>query len=279
MTSNDLIISLPSGLTFQLVYVEGGEFMMGDEVGDLWKECQPVHPVRVSSYYVGKYPVTQELWQAVMGSNPSGFIGGNRPVETVSWEDSQRFIEALNRHQWQSSFNLAGVFRLPSESQWEYAARGGRYSQGYRYTGSDRLSQVGWNKDNSEETREVGLLLPNELGLYDMSGNVWEWCEDWYAGEYYERYTQRDYVENPAGPQDGDDRVLRGGSCFGDAEDCRLANRDGFTPDDRLDDTGFRLVFALSWISFRIPMCKKAGGPCDRIGSLMAKIPSPFYNL
>ncbi|MEZ4967804.1 MAG: formylglycine-generating enzyme family protein [Saprospiraceae bacterium] len=232
MTQTTHILSVPipgTGLSVGMVPVEGGEFDTGDEYGDLWDWCRPVHRVKVSDFYLGKYPVTQELWEAVMGDNPSFFKGGQRPVEQVSWEDAQTFIKKLNE--------MTGErFRLPSEAEWEYAARGGRHKSPYRYAGSDKLKEVGWFGSNSHgETKPVGLKAPNELGLYDMCGNVWEWCEDWYGGsDYYQECKRTGLTENPAGPKSGSLRVYRGGGCFYDAQYCRVACRYGDAPSHRL---------------------------------------------
>lgn len=185
------------GVSFKMVYVDGGTFEMGASGGG---NALPVHSVTLSDYYIGETEVTQELWQAVMGSNPSSFTGNQRPVEQVSWNDCQEFIEKLN--------TLTGEkFRLPTEAEWEYAARGGNKSKGYIYSGSNDVDAVAWHRDNSESsTHEVKGKLPNELGLYDMSGNVWEWCSDWYGA-----YSSGAQVD-PAGPASGSCRVLRGGS-------------------------------------------------------------------
>ena len=179
---------------------------------------------------MGETEVTQELWQAVMGSNPSYFIGSQRPVEQVSWNDCQEFIEKLN--------TLTGEkFRLPTEAEWEYAARGGNKSKGYEYAGSDNVGDVAWYTDNSKSsTHEVKGKLPNELGLYDMSGNVWEWCSDWYGA-----YSSGAQVD-PAGPASGSTRVRRGGSWSSDAAYCRVFYRSGITPTAALTYNGLRFV-------------------------------------
>ncbi len=235
-------------LPFDMLPVQGGTFNMGDEHGDLWDACRPVHQVRVSDFYIGKYPVTQALWKAVMdGKNPSRFEDDERPVENVSWGDAQAFVKALN--QITKGSRLEGLhYRLPTEAEWEYAARGGQYhTEGYKYAGSDRLKDVGWFDENSgKETKPVGLKYPNQLGIYDMSGNVWEWCEDWFGGtEYYKDCKSKEPVENPMGPKSGSYRVSRGGSWDGDARGCRAAYRDGGTPDGRGSLLGFRLVLSL----------------------------------
>ena len=230
----NLTISLPSGPSFDMIHIEGDTFDMGSNEN---KREQPVHPVTIPSFYLGKHQVTQALWKAVMGQNPSRFQGENRPVENVSWLDAQGFIKKLNQE-------TGKTFRLPSEAEWEYAARGGIYSQGYDYCGSDKLKQVGWYKDNSNnETHDVGLLLANELGLYDMSGNVWEWCEDDYHGNY--NGAQINGSAWVGSPKRGDHRVMRGGNYFDFAEHCRPSNRNGDTPDSRGYLIGFRLCLSL----------------------------------
>lgn len=215
------------GVSFKMVYVDGGTFEMG---ASGWENARPVHSVTLSSYYMGETEVTQELWQAVMGSNPSYFIGSQRPVEQVSWNDCQEFIEKLN--------TLTGEkFRLPTEAEWEYAARGGNKSKGYEYAGSDNVGDVAWYTDNSKSsTHEVKGKLPNELGLYDMSGNVWEWCSDWYGA-----YSSGAQVD-PAGPASGSTRVRRGGSWSSDAAYCRVFYRSGITPTAALTYNGLRFV-------------------------------------
>ena len=218
-----------------LCFVEGGEFMMGDDNGADDDE-KPTHRVRLSSFSIGKYSVTQRLWQEVMGNNPSEFKGERRPVERVSWLDTQEFFSRLNQ--------ITGkTFRLPTEAEWEYAARGGKYSQDYKYAGSDRAKQVAWHDENSgSKTHDVGLLLPNELNLHDMSGNVFEWCADWFSGEYYTVCHQVGTVENPLGPDSGWDRVIRGGGWYNTSVYMRVAYRSGITPGSRSNDLGFRLV-------------------------------------
>ena len=168
-----------------------------------------------------------------MGENPSrDKAWDNYPVENVSWEDCQRFIERLN--------NRTGLdFRLPMEAEWEYAARGGVKSKGYKYAGSDGLDEVGWYRDNSGgHTHPVGKKKPNELGLHDMSGNVWEWCQNWFGAYSMEAQT------NPTGPQSGGDRVLRGGGYWGDARFCRVSDRFNYVPGNRGNSSGLRLVLA-----------------------------------
>jgi formylglycine-generating enzyme required for sulfatase activity len=216
-----------------MVFVEGGTFTMGctAEQGDeCWGEEKPAHQVTLSSFCIGKYQVTQAEWVAVMGNNPSYFKGERRPVVCVSWDDVQVFLERLNAQ-------TGMKYRLPTEAEWEYAARGGKYSKGFKFSGSDDLGNVAWFEQNSDSsTHEVGLKQPNELDLYDMSGNVFEWCSDWY-GDY-----SSDFQTNPEGPMLGTFRVLRGGSRYSYAGYCRVSYRNYYTLDNRDDGIGFRLV-------------------------------------
>ena len=212
-----------------MVYVSGGTFIMG---GDESSDQTPTHSVTLSSYYICKYEVTQALWRAVMGSNPSKFKGDNLPVEQVSWNDCQTFINRLNSYTGRN-------FRLPTEAEWEFAARGGNYSRHYKYSGSNYIDDVAWYGDNSSDrTHPVGTKQANELGLYDMSGNVWEWCSDWYGS--YSSYSQTD----PIGPNNGSNRMDRGG-CWGNfAKRCRPAYRSYGTPGYRDHGRGLRLVLS-----------------------------------
>ena len=231
-----------NGVSFNMIAVTGGTFTMGataEQGSDAYSDEKPAHQVTLSDYCIGETEVTQELWQAVMGSNPSYFTGNlQRPVEQVSWNDCQEFIKKLNQ--------LTGkTFRLPTEAEWEYAARGGSQSQGYKYAGSNTIGDVAWYYDNSYNkgsshpdygTHPVGQKHPNELGLYDMSGNVWEWCQDWY-GDY-----SSGSQTNPNGPSSGSYRVSRGGSWYYDAGHCRVSDRDSSTPTNRDNDLGLRLA-------------------------------------
>lgn len=222
------------GATFagiEMVFIPGGTFQMGDTFGDGDEDEKPVHTVTVSDFYLGKYEVTQKQWQEIMGNNPSDFKGDNRPVENVSWNDVQEFIRRLNAR-------TGGNFRLPTEAEWEYAARGGNRSRGYKYSGSNDADAVAWySKNSGDQTHPVGTKLPNELGLYDMSGNVWEWCQDWYGS--YSSGSQH----NPKGPLYGKSRMVRGGSWGSDDRVVRVSNRLRDNPDDRNDlDVGFRLA-------------------------------------
>lgn len=224
------------GVSFKMIAVEGGTFRMGAtaEQQSNQDDEKPVHSVTLDSYYIGETEVTQELWRAVMGSNPSDFSGDDlRPVENVSWDDCQDFIKELNK--------LTGKnFRLPTEAEWEFAARGGNKSSGYRYSGSSNIGDVAWYDDNAgNKTHPVKGKNPNELGIYDMSGNVFEWCSDWYSGGYYSSSPQN----NPEGPSSGSYRVLRGGSWRFSAEGCRVAYRGGYYPGDSFyHGSGLRLA-------------------------------------
>lgn len=218
------------GVQFTMVAVEGGTYQMGSTSGE--SNEKPVHEVKLNSFAIGQTEVTQELWEAVMGTNPSNSKGSKLPVETVSWNDCQTFITKLNQ--------LTGQqFRLPSEAEWEYAARGGNKSKGYTYSGSNNLADVAWFTDNSgTKTHEVATKIPNELGIYDMSGNVWEWCQDWYSENYY----ASSVINNPTGPASGSRRVRRGGGWGSVATYCRVANRNWDTPSFSNFDLGFRLA-------------------------------------
>ena len=216
-----------------MVYVSGGTFTMGataEQGSDARDSEKPIHKVTLSSFSIGRYEVTQEEWQAVMGNNPSRYKGAKLPVENVSWNDCQEFIRKLN--------DLTGKqFRLPTEAEWEYAARGGNNSRGYKYAGSNDIGSVAWYDSNSDrQTHPVGQKYPNELGLYDMSGNVWEWCSDRYGA-----YSSSSQV-NPKGPSSGSDRVRRGGCWLSNARNCRVSPRSYGSPDYGFDDLGFRLA-------------------------------------
>lgn len=217
------------GVCFEMVYVEGGTFMMGaqsddeDEENydpDACKDEGPVHEVTLSDYYIGKTPVTQELWKVVMGDNPSVYnLWEDCPVEMVSWEDCQAFIKKLN-NKLRNQLSKGYIFRLPTEAQWEFAARGGNESDGYMYSGSDDIDEVAWYEDNSNgEPGSMFMKEANELGIYDMSGNVEEWCQDW-----YDDYVGKKQVD-PTGPKTGMKHVLRGGAWNLSADYCRLTSR------------------------------------------------------
>ena len=233
--NNEIAIPVKNGITIDMVKVEAGTFMMGatSEMAKPYSGEKPVHQVTLThDYYMGKYEVTQAFWQAVMGSNPSTFKGDDLPVEQVSWNDCQEFIGKLN--------GLTGKkFRLPTEAEWEYAARGGKKSRGYQYSGSSNISDVAWYDGNSgSKTRPVGTKQANELGIYDMSGNVFEWCQD-REGSYVSSSQT-----NPTGAVSGSYRVYRGGSWFYFARFCRSSFRLSGTPDLRIHNLGLRLVLS-----------------------------------
>lgn len=222
-----------NGVQFTMVAVGGGTFTMGatsEQGSDAWDEEKPAHEVTLSDYYIGQTEVTQALWEAVMGSNPSDSKGGNLPVERVSWDDCQVFIQKLNQ--------LTGKqFRLPTEAEWEYAARGGRKSRGYKYAGGNNIDSVAWCDGNSgNETHPVATKQANELGIYDMSGNVLEWCSDW-CGDYTSS-SQSD----PQGSSSGSFRVIRGGCYYNFARNCRVSYRISNTMDYRSGYLGLRLL-------------------------------------
>lgn len=236
-------LSLPENF----VLVRGGQFMMGspgsqEDRGD----SETLHEVRVSDFAMCRYAVTQEEWLMVTGSNPSYFKGNNLPVEQVSWDDCQAFIKKLNEK------TGGGNYRLPTEAEWEYACRAGTvtpFSTGENLT-TDQANYDGnypYGKNPKgiyrKKTVPVGSFQPNGYGLYNMHGNVWEWCSDWYGSGYYEECRKQGVVENPRGPESGSTRVLRGGSWYYFARYCRSADRRYDTPGDRNNYVGFRLVF------------------------------------
>lgn len=223
-----------NGVRYEMVKVNAGIFTMGatPEMQTPWDKEKPAHQVTLTNnYYIGKTEVTQSLWRAVMDNNPSSFKGDNKPVEHVSWNDCQTFISKLNVAPGKN-------FRLPTEAEWEFAARGGNNSHHYQYSGSNSLDDVAWFDNNSgKETHDVATKQPNELGLYDMSGNVWEWCSDWDG--FYLSPPQT----NPTGAPYSTSHICRGGSWFNIARSCRSSNR-VFNPTGRGDDVGFRLVIS-----------------------------------
>ncbi len=221
------------GVEFSMVKVEGGTFSMGatKEQGSNNSNQQPTHKVTLSTYYIGETEVTQELWQAVMGNNPSKFKGAKLPVENVSWDECQQFISKINK--------LTGKkFRLPTEAEWEFAARGGKASKGYKYSGSNNANAVAWHYGNSNNTtHKVGTKAANELGIYDMSGNVWEWCQDWFGS--YSSSAQT----NPKGPSSGTDHLNRGGAWCHESKFASVFFRGSSgKPDRKVDNLGLRLV-------------------------------------
>jgi formylglycine-generating enzyme required for sulfatase activity/predicted Ser/Thr protein kinase len=221
----------------EMVFVQGGTFTMGSPISEPERSSNEVqHQVTVSSFQIGKYEVTQGQWKAVMGDNPSYYKkGDNYPVENVSWDDIQTYLQKLNAATGKN-------YRLPTEAEWEYASRGGNRSNGYIYSGSNNIDNVAWYMDNSgSSTHPVGQKSPNELGIYDMSGNVWEWCSDWYGS--YSTSAQT----NPKGPSSGSYRVYRGGSWHFNAKYCRSANRFINVPGSRNYFLGFRVAASASF--------------------------------
>ncbi len=219
-----------NGVSFKMVQVKGGTFSMGSSSRD--SDEKPVHSVTLSDFAIGETEVTQELWETVMGTNPSNFKGSKKPVETVSWDDCQTFISKLN--------SLTGSnFRLPTEAEWEFAARGGVNSKGYTYSGSNVIDDVAWYLSNSESTaHDVATKAANELGIYDMSGNVYEWCQDWYSSSYYSSSP----ISNPTGPSTGSYRVSRGGSRNDFFSYCCLTDRHYDAPSRGNRFLGLRLA-------------------------------------
>ena len=232
---DNISIPVKYGISIDMVRVEAGTFTMGAtaEMKNPDADEKPTHRVTLTNdYYIGKYEVTQALWKAVMGNNPSYFKGDNLPVERVNWDDCQEFISKLN--------GITGkTFRLPTEAEWEYAARGGNKSRGYQYSGSNNILDVAWFGNNSgSKTHGVGTKQANELGIYDMSGNVWEWCQDWKGA-----YSSSSQV-NPTGANSGSDRVVRGGSWCYVPKFCRSSCRDGSSPNLGCTFFGLRLVLS-----------------------------------
>ena len=236
VTDNTITVN---GVSFNMIWVEGGTFKMGSNDGD--SDEKPVHDVTLDGYWIAETEVTQALWKAVMGedkgwSNDYG-KGPNYPAYYVSYNEAVKFCEKLNEKT-EYKYN----FRLPTEAEWEYAARGGNKSNGYKYSGSNNIDDVAWY--DADSTHAVKDKSPNELGLYDMSGNLWEWCSDWYSSSYYSNSPSK----NPTGPESSDygSRVLRGG-CWGvDVSYCRVADRYGIDPDFSYDYYGFRIASSLS---------------------------------
>ena len=221
-----------ANLNLEMVAVKGGTFTMGctsEQSSDCDSDEKPAHKVTVSDFYIGKYEVTQAQWRAIMGNNPSKFKGDNLPVEQVSWNDVQEFIARLNTRS-------AKKYRLPTEAEWEFAARGGNSSRAYKFSGSNTVGAVSWYSDNSGSTTHIigSAQSANELGICDMSGNVWEWCSDWFSDYSMQINSQR--------PSSGSNRVIRGGSWYYMARYMRVSFRNSTAPGNRSNDLGFRLA-------------------------------------
>ena len=233
------------GINMKMIWVEGGEFMMGctSEQSDCGDDEKNVRRVKVDGFYIGMLEVTQAQWEAVMGTSiyqqrdkantswPMRGVGRDYPMYYVSWEEAMEFCRLLS--------NKTGkTYTLPTEAQWEYAARGGKKNDGTKYAGSNLIDAVAWYSDNSgSSTHPCGSKRANALGIYDMSGNVWEWCKDWYSSSY----TSYD-TNNPTGPSSGSNRVNRGGGWYNRAGGCRVAYRNYSAPGDRSYLLGFRVV-------------------------------------
>ena len=229
-----------NGVQFRMKYVEGGTFMMGapDTDSDAFTKEKPAHNVTLDSFYIAETQVTWELWEVVMGNiDPFYHVDDNkRPVVGVTWDDCWTFITKLNE--------ISGKrFALPTEAQWEYAARGGKKSKGYKYAGGDNIDDVAWWRNNSTlHTHRVAQKKPNELGLYDMTGNVWEWCMDRFSSKYYSKSSKK----NPKGPAIGESRVLRGGCTANDARYCRLSCRGFRKSIHKIFGVGLRLMLVVN---------------------------------
>ena len=222
------------GYVFRMVEVEGGTFDMGGYDNEAYGDELPVHQVTLSTFLIGETEVTNGMWEYMMGDDPhEGHPDSRCPVVNVMWGGCWNLMSYLNR--------MTGLnFRLPTEAEWEYAARGGLYSHGYKYSGSDNYDDVAWNENNSGDViQHVGTKQPNELGIYDMSGNVWEWCNDWYG-----TYPSEPCV-NPTGPETGPGRVVRGGCMMGHVRFGRTTYRMYYAPDTRRSEVGFRLALTL----------------------------------
>jgi formylglycine-generating enzyme required for sulfatase activity len=226
-------------LGMKFVHVAPGSFQMGSADGDA--DGKPVHEVRITRpFWIGKYEVTQAEYEKIMGWNPSIFKGAPNPVVGVSWDDAVAFCRKLTEQERGAGQLPEGYeYRLPTEAEWEYAARGGPKSKGFTYSGSNDAEEVAWHSDDSrDKSHPVGGKKPNELGLHDMSGNVFEWCLDWY-GEY-----PPGTVADPSGARTGRSRVFRGGSWFLNATFCRSASRNGYAPSLSFNNLGFRVALA-----------------------------------
>jgi len=216
-------------VSYRMILVEAGTFTMGSKDESFLHKEGPAHQVTLSDYYIGETEVTQALWKAVLGYNPSKYVGDNLPVDNVNWNDCQKFIKKINK--------ISGIeFRLPTEAEWEFAARGGKKSKGYIYSGSDVASEVAWYDVDEKRPHLVGTKKPNELGIYDMSGNVYEWCQDWYG-----RYSGEIQI-NPRGPNFGEKRVIRSCSWFDFESFCEITSRGGISAEYGSEYRGFRLV-------------------------------------
>ena len=243
-----VLLSLPSFsqeyMNIQMVFVKGGNYFMGcddhEYLAPEYDNEKPLHRINVGSYYIGKFEITNIQYKSLMGVYPPAYIGvnyGNKdcdncPVVKLSWEDAQAFIKKLNT-------KTGKHYRLPTEAEWEYAARGGKYTEKHKFAGSDKITEVAWYGHPTSTTHPVGLKLPNELSIFDMAGNVAEWCEDWYEDDYYKGTID---AINPKGPEKGEKKVVRGGSYFDDDVICRSVYRSRYAPGTSQWNIGFRLA-------------------------------------
>ncbi len=231
--TTDVVVEI-NGQEFCFVWVNGGTFEMGEAHGNEYSDRLD-HTVTLDGFYMGKYEVTQAQWRAIMAYNPSSHLGDDNPVDFVTWNECQEFIQKLN--------NLSDKqFAMPTEAQWEFAAQGGNKSRNTLYCGDDNIDAVAWYLGNSDGTTYlVGKKVPNELGLFDMSGNVWEWCQDWYHRSYYKQSPEHNPVNNDMSDSWGE-RVIRGGGWRSSANDCSITYRHYFEQDRASSFIGFRLV-------------------------------------
>ncbi len=218
-------------IQMNMVWVTGGTFIMGDNMGEL--DEKPAREVVINGFAMSKYPVTQRQWEVIMGFNNSDYKACTEcPIDNVSWKDAQEFIRRLNL--------MSGKhYTLPTEAEWEFAAKGGGGNKSYIFSGSDNIEVVAWHAGNSERRPHVvGEKAPNQLGLYDMTGNMWEWCQDKYGRFYYEENIKY----SPEGPKDGVGRVRRGGSWFTSAKNCRNSSRSHVNEDYKDNSVTIRLA-------------------------------------
>ncbi len=223
-------------LNICMVKVYGGNFNIGatfEQKGDAYEDENPVHAIWLPSFFIGETEVTQDLWEVVMGKNPSIFKGNKRPVENVSWKDCQKFIEILNK-------KTGLKFRLPTEAEWEFAARGGKITKNYKYSGSNNIDSVACYRNNTNSTHDVKTKRQNEQWLYDMSGNVCEWCQDFYGDYVNEKQI------NPTGPISGSTRIIRGGGWNTTPTECRVSHRKHKKSNYRNSNLGLRLALSLN---------------------------------